>query len=154
MSEPPRIPDASCFAEGLPFRSGSFDVVLATEVLEHVTDAEAAAEEIRRVLRPGGSLLATVPFIYPVHEAPYDFRRFTHHGLRSLVERHGFVDATVSPKGGVGLLATHFAIGGLVQVLDRLGDPDRPLALRAVPRGSSERRSAPPSPRSRHESPM
>jgi ubiquinone/menaquinone biosynthesis C-methylase UbiE len=69
---------ARCAGEALPFANHSFDVVLATEVLEHIPRPELAVAEMVRVLRPGGSVLITTPFIYPVHEAPYDFWRFTH----------------------------------------------------------------------------
>lgn len=48
-------------AEALPFQDGSFDVVLATDVLEHLDDDRAGAAEVIRVLRPGGTLLVTVP---------------------------------------------------------------------------------------------
>lgn len=48
-------------AEDLPYDDASFDTVLATEVLEHVVDVNAAARELRRVLRPGGHALVTLP---------------------------------------------------------------------------------------------
>lgn len=110
------------FADHLPFKDGSFDTVLCTEVLEHVTDAERAAAEMRRVLRPGGHALVTVPFLYPVHEAPYDFRRLTHFGLRSLFERHGFEVVGLEARGGPLLLLLHSAVMALCMVLDALGN--------------------------------
>lgn len=113
--------DVLGFADRLPFADGSFDTVLMTEVLEHVTDAEQAVADAYRVLSPGGSLLVTVPFIYPVHEAPYDFRRLTHLGLRSLLERHGFEVRSLAAKGGLARLAAHVAFLGAAQLLDGLG---------------------------------
>ena len=47
--------------EALPFEDGAFDVVFATDVLEHVDDDVAAMRELRRVVAPGGTLVATVP---------------------------------------------------------------------------------------------
>jgi SAM-dependent methyltransferase len=109
--------DVLGFADRLPFADRSFDTVLVTEVLEHVEDAERAAGEIFRVLRPGGHALVTVPFLYPTHEAPYDFRRFTHFGLADLLRRHQFEISTVEAKGGPGLLLAHFAVLALTQAL-------------------------------------
>jgi SAM-dependent methyltransferase len=48
-------------ATGLPFADGSFDVVIASEILEHIGDDAAAIAELHRVLRPGGRLAVTVP---------------------------------------------------------------------------------------------
>ena len=109
------------FADHLPFKDASFDTVLCTEVLEHVTDAERAAAEIRRVLKPGGHALVTVPFLYPVHEAPYDFRRLTHFGLRDLFERHGCEVVGLEARGGPLLLLLHSAVMALSMALDALG---------------------------------
>lgn len=103
----------------LPFRDNSFDTVLCTSVLEHVDDIEAAAGEIARVLRPGGRLLISMPFLYPTHEAPYDFWRTTHFGLRGLLERHGLHVDTIAAQGGPILLVCHYLIGGLGQFLTK-----------------------------------
>jgi SAM-dependent methyltransferase len=46
---------------GLPVRSGSVDVVIMSEVIEHLVDTDSAIEEARRVLKPGGSLLLSTP---------------------------------------------------------------------------------------------
>jgi SAM-dependent methyltransferase len=97
-------------AEALPFADGSFDTVLATEILEHTTDAEASTREIRRVLRPGGHVLVTVPFIYPVHESPHDYRRFTHLGLADILRRNGFEVIDMSSKGRLRTLVAHWAL--------------------------------------------
>ena len=59
--------------------SGSFDLVICTEVLEHSKYPESILSEIHRVLKPNGTLILTTPFIYPIHGAPNDFRRFTPH---------------------------------------------------------------------------
>ena len=112
-------------ANPLPFQDGTFDTVFCTSVLEHVENAEGAVAEIVRVLRPGGQLLMTVPFLYPTHEAPWDFWRTTHHGLRSVLERHGLEVEEVAAQGGPFLLVVHYAVlavvGGLRVLAARLG---------------------------------
>ncbi len=115
-------------ARPLPFEDASFDTVLCTQVLEHVPNAEYAMAEIARLLRPGGHALVTVPFLYPTHEAPYDFWRFTHHGLAGLVRRHGLAVAALEAQGGPVLMLTHYgvlavtaAIRGLARALGPLG---------------------------------
>lgn len=113
--------DVIGFADRLPFVDASFDTLLVTEVLEHVEDAERAVQEIHRVLRPGGHALITVPYLYPTHEAPYDFRRFTHFGLRGVLERHGLEVVRIDAKGGGVLLLAHFLVLSLVAGLDALG---------------------------------
>ena len=109
--------DLLSLAAPLPFASATFDTVLCTSVLEHVHDAEAAVTEIARILKPGGRLIITVPFLYPTHEAPYDFWRTTHWGLRSVLTRHGLEVDTVAAQGGPVLLVAHYLIAGLAQGL-------------------------------------
>ncbi len=74
----------------LPFSDGSFDTVLMTEVLEHLFEPDIVMSELYRVLRPGGRLLLTTPFIWELHETPYDFARYTPFGIRDLAARSGF----------------------------------------------------------------
>ncbi len=84
--------DADVYYDGrtFPFTDGSFDSVLANEVLEHVFNPEEFMAEIVRVLRPGGKLVMTVPFVWDEHEQPVDYARYTSFGLRHLVEAAGF----------------------------------------------------------------
>ena len=91
------------YASGLalPFRWETFDAVLCTEVLEHVPEPERLLNEAARVLRPGGVLLLTVPWLWAVHEAPHDYYRYTEFGLRHLLEVTGFVDVRVDRTTGL-----------------------------------------------------
>ena len=112
---------ALALVDHLPFKDATFDTVLSTEVWEHVEDADKAAAETFRVLRPGGRLIITVPFLYPTHEAPYDFGRFTPFGLQSVLRRAGFEVERVDSKGGPLLWAAHFTVLATSQAVDAVG---------------------------------
>ena len=84
----------------LPLDDASFDVVICTEVLEHVSDPAAAIREFHRILDVNGELWLTVPFVWELHEEPHDFFRYTRHGLWSLLERAGFESIEIEPIGG------------------------------------------------------
>lgn len=88
-------------AESLPFPDESFDVVLSTQVLEHLPEPERALAEAVRVLKRGGRLILTVPGVWPTHEAPHDFWRFTRHGLMRLLDRHRIEYRELAPLGGL-----------------------------------------------------
>ena len=74
----------------IPLDDASLDGVLSTQTLEHVPNPKRIVSEWARVLRPGGHLLLTVPFIWPEHEMPFDFQRYTTNGLRLMLEKGGF----------------------------------------------------------------
>jgi SAM-dependent methyltransferase len=86
----------------LPFRKDAFDAILCTQVLEHMGEPAAVLRNMATVLKPGGRLYASVPFLGdPIHQEPYDFFRYTHYGLRHLIEKAGLTPVSVSPMGGV-----------------------------------------------------
>ncbi len=89
-----------CEAGHLPFGNESFDLVLCTEVLEHVPDPDKTLDEIRRTLKPSGALVLSTPLTWGVHEAR-DFHRWTDTGLRTLLTRHGLSPVSLRPRGGV-----------------------------------------------------
>jgi len=72
--------------EDLPFDDNSFFCVVCISVLEHVKDPKKAIAEMRRVLKPNHRLIFSVPFLFPLHETPRDFWRFTKYGLELLFE--------------------------------------------------------------------
>jgi SAM-dependent methyltransferase len=89
-------PDLICDGHDLPFPTGSFDLVVCEAVLEHVFDPVRCVAEIHRVLRPGGLVFATTPFMQQVHMGPYDFVRFTRSGHRALFARFDEVDSGIA----------------------------------------------------------
>ena len=95
-------PDVWGSAGKLPFRDGCFNSVLCTQVLEHVPDPGLVVQEIARVLRPGGRLILTAPQTWCLHEAPWDFFRFTRYGLERLCREAGLSPHVVRTQGGFG----------------------------------------------------
>lgn len=89
------------FGDGtrLPVRDSSIDTVLSTEVLEHVPHPELLMREMARVVKPGGKVLVTVPFIQPLHELPSDYHRFTPSALRSYAVEAGLAVVSITPRG-------------------------------------------------------
>lgn len=81
--------------------AGSYDSAICLEVLEHVPHPLQALREIYRILRPGGRLLLSVPHLSRLHDLPYDYFRFTHLGLRVLLETAGFEVVEIDAKGGL-----------------------------------------------------
>ena len=77
-------------AQQLPLAGESVDHVLLLDVLEHVPDPDRCLAEIHRVLKSVGTLTIQVPFMYPIHDAPFDFHRWTKFGLSRAAERAGF----------------------------------------------------------------
>jgi SAM-dependent methyltransferase len=83
-------PDVFGDARALPIADGSIDHALLLDVLEHIPDPDLCLAELHRVLKPGGSLTLQVPFLYPVHDAPLDFHRWTRFGLKRAAASAGF----------------------------------------------------------------
>ena len=81
----------------LPFSNEYFDHIICTEVIEHVQEPQPFVTELRRVLRSGGTLVATIPFSARVHHEPYDYQRFTSWGLKRLFAE--FKEVNISPRG-------------------------------------------------------
>ena len=67
-----------------PFASGSLDIVLLMNLLEHLPDASEFLKAIVPLLAPGGKILVVVPFLVKIHQAPYDFARYTHYLLHKM----------------------------------------------------------------------
>ena len=78
--------DVLAVAEQLPFLDDTFDAVISCAVLEHVKDPFAAAREIMRVTRPGGTIYAYVPFLQPYHGYPSHYYNMTSQGLVNLFQ--------------------------------------------------------------------
>jgi SAM-dependent methyltransferase len=91
---------------------GTFDVVICEQVIEHVVDPWAAAENLRGLCRPGGHVIVSTPFLIRIHELPMfgmrDYWRFTPRGLRTLLERAGLTVDTVGSWGNRSCIVGNF----------------------------------------------
>lgn len=93
-------PDIAWDGHTIPLDSASIDCSIATEVLEHCHHPLTVLKEIRRVLKPDGVFLFTVPFIWPLHDTPHDHYRYTPFSLKLLLQEAGFEDIQINSMGG------------------------------------------------------
>jgi SAM-dependent methyltransferase len=98
-------PDVVGPAEALPIEDGSFDVVVCSQVLEHVDDPAQVVRELFRVTAPGGRVLASTHGVHVYHPSPQDLWRWTHAGLERLFDDNGDW-ASISVRPGAGTTAT------------------------------------------------
>jgi ubiquinone/menaquinone biosynthesis C-methylase UbiE len=103
-----RQPDTIGDIHELPFEDNSYGFIVCTEVLEHCHTPQKAIEELYRVLKPGGTLILTTRFVYPLHDVPHDYFRFTKYGLQHLFREWKIIE--IVPETN-----TFSAIGALVQ---------------------------------------
>ena len=86
----PEVDLACDFGECIPFKENTFDTLVLMNVLEHVYRFHELLDALYYLLKPGGSLVMAVPFMIKVHQAPFDFYRYTHYTLSDLAAQHGF----------------------------------------------------------------
>ncbi len=111
--------DAHC----LPFTDECIDVVLMTEVLEHLHHPSQCLMELNRIMKPGGVLILTVPFMWGMHELPQDYHRFTEFGLKTLLCDAAFKLEFLQRRGElIGLILSLFIIlmYGSIEYLHRI----------------------------------
>ncbi len=123
--------DALASAMAIPFAAASFDTVLATEVLEHVATPTQMIAEISRVLRPGGTLILSVPFHEPLHELPYDYFRYTEVALTELLAAEGLHVRRLLRRGGAIAAATYLLTSFLYRRFGSTGYPG-PMQTRPI----------------------
>lgn len=75
--DPATNPDYLSSGENIPVKENLYDAVILSKVLEHLENPEVVLTEIFRVLKPGGTLLITTPFLFKVHASPNDYQRWT-----------------------------------------------------------------------------
>ena len=110
--------------KSFPFPPASFCAVLCSQVLEHSEFPDTTLSEIQRVLKQGGLLLLSIPFIWPEHEQPHDYQRFTSFGLIKHLQSAGF-----------DILELHKSCTGFLALLQILIEYHESLIRRVVPVG-------------------
>ena len=100
----------------IEFPDESFDTIILSDVLEHIPVPVDLCREISRLLSPGGKLIMSVPFYYPLHETPYDFYRFTEFALRRFMEISEMRVVYLQPIGGVAEIISDILSKNLMSV--------------------------------------
>ena len=114
-----KMVDAYYDGRTIPFENERFDIAICTQVLEHAEDPERLLAEIHRVLKGGGEVFVTVPFVWNEHEIPYDFRRWTRFGLKALFVPLGFQIAELRTEAGVFRVVGQLISGFIFETLGR-----------------------------------
>lgn len=83
----------------LPFKNDSFTDICLLEVMEHVPEPDLVLKEAFRILKPNGTVYFTAPFMYPIHDAPYDYQRWTRFGIINLAKDAGFSITSIKQRG-------------------------------------------------------
>ena len=81
--------------------TNAVDTILCTDVLEHISQPEHLFSEMARIMKPGGHMILTVPFMYWIHDSPYDYHRYTKFKLADFCERNGLEVVEISKYGGL-----------------------------------------------------
>ena len=92
-------PDIYWDGYNIPLPDNSVNCVMLTEVLEHCPDPDKVLKEANRVLKSEGKIIFSVPFIWYLHETPYDFYRYTPFALNHILTDTGYVDIDLETYG-------------------------------------------------------
>ena len=79
-----------CDLTSIPVEDNKYDLVVCTQVIEHVSEPKAVLQELYRVLKPNAELWLSAPLFYEEHEIPYDYYRYTQFGFKYLLQSVGF----------------------------------------------------------------
>jgi len=82
-------------------KSNWYEFCLQIQVLEHLNLPQISINEATRVLKPGGKLLMSTNFLYPIHGEPHDYFRFTKYGLEDLIKNAGLQLVSIIEIGGL-----------------------------------------------------
>ncbi len=107
--DPAARPDFCCDATRIPVPDGSYDMALLCEVLEHLPSPGAVLSETCRILRPGGTLVLSAPFLFAMHPDPADYQRWTPDKLREGLKAAGFKVVHLGNMGSLGAVVYDLA---------------------------------------------
>lgn len=89
--------------------SERFDQIICMEVLEHVPNYELALSNIYKLLNENGALVASTPWIIPLHDQPFDFHRFTWFEIKRMLQKNNFAEISIECRGNY--IDSIFALG-------------------------------------------
>lgn len=112
--------DLYCSATKVPLESGSLDTILCTEVLHDLAEPGDFFNECKRLLRPGGALVLTSPFVVPLVDGEYDHYRYTLHGLRYQIQKSGLHCESIQEVGDLFGVLTTLVIKPWLRIWNRL----------------------------------
>ncbi len=86
--------------QALPIENAVADTVLCLQTLEHLSEPLMFLKEANRIMKTGANIMITVPFIWHVHEEPFDFFRYTNYGLKHLLTKANFKQIEIQAVSG------------------------------------------------------
>nr|WP_247710918.1 class I SAM-dependent methyltransferase [Qipengyuania aestuarii] len=119
-----------------------FDTIFCSSVLEHIWDHRMMWREMTRSLKPGGTMIMGVPFIYGLHEVPHDYFRWTRYAFEKACEENGLEIVELEPYGGGIDVVADLLVRSLGIISDRLAGVAGRIAANLL-RGGRARRIAP-----------
>jgi SAM-dependent methyltransferase len=125
-------PDIYGDALSLPIQPNCIDVVLLIDVLEHISDTERLLGQIYNILKDDGLVILSFPFLYPLHDEPRDFVRFTSYGFQKLALRKGFNIDSCEAIGSPMLTSTFLFNIAMTKTVINWVTAKNPLALLGV----------------------
>ncbi|MFN3840666.1 MAG: class I SAM-dependent methyltransferase [Cyclobacteriaceae bacterium] len=85
----------------LPIQAETFDTIILSEVLEHIAEPDVLWAEMARMLKSGGKIIVSVPFLYKIHEAPHDYFRYTEFALKNFATKNNLKIVELESFGGL-----------------------------------------------------
>ena len=125
-------PDILGDAESIPLQDDSIDGFLLCEVLEHTSKPQNILSEAYRILKPGGSGLITMPFLFGIHADPFDYQRWTNTKLEITLRSIGFSEIELMPMGGTLYVIHDLIYTTLVTAIQNKGFWDRIICKMAL----------------------
>jgi SAM-dependent methyltransferase len=118
--------DLICEATEIPEISDTYDTIFSTQVIEHVAEHQLMLNEAFRILKPKGKIILSGPAYWPIHEAPYDFFRFTKFGMLHIFQKAGFHNIqiiTCGSKWALRGIVFLYSIPGRPRFINRIFNP-------------------------------